>query len=233
MSFTRAILLLLLAFAAHAQDSVRTLAGHALQSGSQDGPAAEARFHDPAAIVSDPSGNLYIADSRNNAIRRIAPNGSVTTITASNPPFDTPSGLAISPHGLIISDTGNHIVRRLNADGSIVTIAGVPGQTGSENGSIARFDSPLGVAASSNGTIYVADGVEGVCAPIKVLHFLEGEWTRAAAAEDDGLIAGFVNDAIAIESARNGNGGMFGSVSGDEFRIWRRAEAHVSGDVFG
>jgi DNA-binding beta-propeller fold protein YncE len=159
LSFTRAILFLLLTLAAHAQDSVRTFAGRALQSGSQDGPAVEARFHDPAAIVSEASGNLYIADTRNNAIRRVTPNGSVTTITASNPPFDTPTGLAISPHGLIISDTGNHIIRRLNSDGSIITVAGAPRQSGSEDGpaSNARFDSPLGLATSTNGTIYVAD----------------------------------------------------------------------------
>lgn len=159
MSFTRSIIFLLLAAAAHAQDSVRTLAGRTLQTGSQDGPAAEARFHDPAAIVADASGNLYIADTRNNVIRRISSNGSVTTIAASNPPFDTPSGLAISPQGLIISDTGNQIIRRLNSDGFIVTIAGAPGQPGSEDGpaSTARFDSPLGLAASTNGIICVAD----------------------------------------------------------------------------
>ena len=129
---------------AFGQDSVRTVAGRALQSGAADGPAVEARFNDPAAIAADAAGNLYVADSRNHVIRRISASGVVTTIAASNPSFNTPSGIALSPQGIFVADTGNHIVRRINSDGSITPIAG-------------GFDNPLGLAVSTNGIVYVAD----------------------------------------------------------------------------
>lgn len=159
MRFIFAIFLLATPLTPVAQDSVHTLAGRALQNGVHDGPAAEALFSDPAAIACDPAGNIYIADSRNNIIRRISPNGAVTSITTSGPPFESPNGLTISQQGLIVSDTGHHVIRRINSDGSTTTIAGVFAQSGSEDGaaSAARFDTPLGLAVSTNGIIYVAD----------------------------------------------------------------------------
>jgi sugar lactone lactonase YvrE len=141
------------------QESVRTIAGRALQTGAQDGAAFTARFNDPAALAADSAGNVYVADSRNNCIRRISPNGAVNTVVTAGAAFDTPSGLAISSQGLIVADTGNHVIRRINADGSVTTIAGSVGQSGSEDGvgAAGRFDSPLGLAISTNGIIYVAD----------------------------------------------------------------------------
>jgi DNA-binding beta-propeller fold protein YncE len=83
----------------------------------------------------------------------------VITLVTSGAPFDTPSGIAISPQGLIVSDTGHHVIRRINPDGSTTTLAGAFGQSGFEDGvgSAARFDSPLGLAIATNGVIYVAD----------------------------------------------------------------------------
>src|SRR4051812_8588915 len=149
----------MLGFSMRGQDSVRTLAGRALQAGAQDGANTEARFNDPAALAADESGNLYVADSRNNLIRRVSPGGSVSTIAIIGTGFDTPSGIALSPQGLIVSDTGHHVIRRINADGSTTTIAGSFGESAFQdgNGSAARFDSPLGLAIGTNGFIYVAD----------------------------------------------------------------------------
>ena len=159
MRFFAAITILLLCFSAHGQDSIRTLAGRALQLGAQDGSKSEARFNDPAALAADATGNLYVADSRNNLIRRISPDGSVVTIATTGPGFDTPSGIALSPQGLIVSDTAHHVIRRINPNGSTTTLAGLFGESGPEDGigSAARFDSPLGVAVATNGVIYVAD----------------------------------------------------------------------------
>ncbi|HUS33962.1 MAG TPA: NHL repeat-containing protein [Verrucomicrobiae bacterium] len=150
---------MLITLSAVAQDSVRTLAGRALVTGKQDGSAAEARFNDPAALAADSAGNLYVADSRNHAIRKIAADGSVFTISVSGTAFDTPSGIAISPQGLIVSDSANHVIRRINHDGTTTLIAGIFGQSGFDDGpsSSARFDSPLGIAVATNGVIYVAD----------------------------------------------------------------------------
>src|SRR5688572_13902913 len=154
-----------------AQDSVTTLSGQPLSSGASNGPVATALFNDPAAIVADASGNLFIADSRNHCIRKISTNGLVTTFaglagtagtsdgsTAAR--FDTPCGIAIAPSGdVYVSDTGNHTIRRITPAGSVTTIAGTAGQSGLADGlgTAARFNSPLGLAVSTDGTIFVAD----------------------------------------------------------------------------
>jgi len=157
----RLFAILLPAFLAHsasAQESVATLSGSPLVIGLTNGAAANALFNDPAALACDTNGNIYIADSQNHAIRKINTQGAASTFAIG--PFDTPSGIAIALDGtLIVSDTGNHTIRKVASDGTVSTLAGLPGQSGFVNGigSAARFNSPLGVAIASNGTVYVAD----------------------------------------------------------------------------
>lgn len=164
-------ILLLVVTALHAQDSVATLAGRALVSGSSNGPAATALFNDPAAIVADTTGNLFIADSQNHVIRKIGTNGSVSTFagqagmpgssdgSGSQARFDTPSGIAVGNGDFYVSDTGNHMVRRITSAGVVSTIAGLSGQSGFTNGvrAAARFNSPLGITVAGDGTIFIAD----------------------------------------------------------------------------
>jgi hypothetical protein len=199
----------LLCLSTHSQDSVRTIAGRALQTGAQDGSAFEARFNDPAALAADAAGNVYIADTRNNCIRRISPNGAVNTIITSGAALNTPSGLATSQQGLIVADTGNHVVRRINADGSVKTIAGSVGQSGSEDGlgSAARFDSPLGLAISTNGIIYVADcgnHLIRVISPEGVVTTIAGSAAAWGSADGTGSSARF-NGPIGLALDRAGN----------------------------
>ena len=152
------ILFALLAHSARSQDSVTTLAGLPLITGLTNGPATNAVFDDPASLACDGSGNLYVADSQNHVIRKIDTHGAVTTFAAAQ--FDTPSGIAVSPDGVIyVSDTGNHTIRRITPEGAVSAFAGAAGQSGFIDaiGSAARFNSPLGIAVSSNGTVYVAD----------------------------------------------------------------------------
>lgn len=164
--------LLLSVVSLHAQDRVTTLAGQVLVSGITNGPATNAAFNDPAAVVADAVGNLFIADSQNHVIRKIGTNGWVSTFAGQagtrgssdgnsfQAQFDTPSGIAITPDGdFYVSDTGNHIIRKLTLAGTVTTLAGIPGQSGftDGNGPAARFNSPLGIAVGTNGTIYVAD----------------------------------------------------------------------------
>src|SRR5688572_14583655 len=94
---------LLSAFSLLAQDSVSTLTGRPVTNGGSNGPVATALFNDPAAVVADAAGNLFIADSRNHVIRKVATNGTVSTFagqagtagTGDTPArFDTPSGIA-------------------------------------------------------------------------------------------------------------------------------------------
>src|SRR5687767_941599 len=114
---------LLVFFPLSAQDSVMTLAGQAMVSGSTNGYSTNALFSDPAALVADSAGNLFIADSQNHAIRKIGTNGLVNTLagqlgvagnrneTGAQARFDSPCGIALDQNGnLFVSDSGNHTV---------------------------------------------------------------------------------------------------------------------------
>jgi sugar lactone lactonase YvrE len=166
------LMLSTLAIGLRAQDSVTTLAGRTLVSGAADGTGTNALFGDPAAIVTDASGNFFVADSQNDAIRKVTTNGVVTTFagqlgipgnvnaTGTNAKFDAPCGLAFDANGnLFVSDTGNNTIREITPAGAVSTIAGVAGPGGFADGAAgsALFSAPLGIAVATNGTIYVAD----------------------------------------------------------------------------
>ena len=156
----------------HAQDAVTTLAGQALVSGAANGTGTNAIFNDPAAMVADENGNLFVADSRNHAIRKITPGGLVTTFagqlgvagnangTGTNAQFNSPCGLTFDQAGnLYVSDTGNGTIRKITSAAKVSTFAGVAGVGGFLDGAagVALFSSPLGLAVAPNGTVYVAD----------------------------------------------------------------------------
>lgn len=164
--------LALLGPVALAQEVVTTLAGTTLTSGTNSGPAGTALFSDPTGLALDAAGNIYIADNQNHAIRKLSTNGIVSTFagkigqtgftngTGTNALFNNPSGVAFAPNGtLYVTDTGNHTIRAITTSGVVSTLAGLPGQNGATNatGSLARFDTPLGIAVDAAGTIYVAD----------------------------------------------------------------------------
>ena len=164
--------LCLLAIAVRAQDSVTTLAGQALVKGAANGTSTNAQFNDPAAIITDAQGNLFVADSQNHAIREIATNGLVTVFagqpgvsgtangTGTNAQFNTPSGLAFDGNGnLFVADTGNNTLREITSGGGVSTIAGIAGSGGFADGAAgaAQFSSPLGLVVAANGTLFVAD----------------------------------------------------------------------------
>jgi len=166
------VLLLTCACPLRAQDAVTSLAGQPLISGGANGFGTNALFSDPAAMVADTAGNLFVADSGNHAIRKVSPMGVVTTIagqlgvsgsgggTGAQAKFNRPCGIALDRAGnLFVSDTGNHTIRKITPAGSVSTIAGSMGQSDFANGSgtTARFSSPLGLAVAANGTLYVAD----------------------------------------------------------------------------
>jgi sugar lactone lactonase YvrE len=140
------------------------------QPGLRDGPAADARFSDPFGVAQAPDGTIYVADAGDaQRIRRISPDGVVTTAAGGQrgfadgagaaAMFDTPSGLALDSNGnLFVADTGNNAIRRLGPDGVVTTVAG-DGRAGFRDGPArrARFNGPLGVALDASGRIIVAD----------------------------------------------------------------------------
>lgn len=143
--------------------------------GFTDGAGPMARFNAPSAIALDPSGTLYVADTGNNAIRRVSPDGVVTTIAggpeagyvdgpAAGARFNGPVGIALSPGGrVIVADTYNDRIRAIDPGGTVVTLAGGAGPGAVDGGADqARFDTPCGVAVDGAGNILVADTGNGL-----------------------------------------------------------------------
>ncbi len=149
-----------------------TLAGLASGPGSTDGTGSVARFNHPTNQAIDASGNLYVADTNNNTIRKIAPGGVVTTLaglagsagsadgTGSAARFSAPTGVTVNAAGTVfVADTGNSTIRQITPAGVVTTVAGLAGNTGSTDGTgtAARFRSPFAVTADGSGNLYVAD----------------------------------------------------------------------------
>src|SRR5439155_440578 len=152
--------------------AVTTLAGSAGQSGTEDGTGTAARFDYPTGVAVDSAGNVYVADSYNNTIRKITPAGAVTTLTGSagefgsgdgigrGARFNDPIGVAVDSAGNVyVADSNNHTIRKVTSAGAAATLAGSAGQMGSGDGTgtAARFNDPTGLAVDSDGNVYVSD----------------------------------------------------------------------------
>jgi DNA-binding beta-propeller fold protein YncE len=128
-------------------------AGVPFQSGHADGPALDATFNAPRGLAFGPDGSLYVADTGNDAIRRIR-DGVVTTVVTG---LKSPAGIDVDPGGNVyIAESGNHVIRVLRPDGTLDVLAGVLGQPGYADGEAARFDSPTGLRLAG-GALIVAD----------------------------------------------------------------------------
>jgi len=152
--------------------NVTTYAGSPGVSGATDGPVATARFYAPQGVAVDASGTLYVADTNNSTIRRISPDGMVSTLaglartpgssdgSGSNARFHFPAGLAVNALGTVyVADEFNATIRVLTPGGTVSTLAGSPGQIGTVNGTgaAARFCTPRNLALDGSGNIIVAD----------------------------------------------------------------------------
>lgn len=212
-----ALALLLAPLASHAGDSIRTLAGAPEIAAHADGPRGLARFSDPAGLALDAAGNLFIADSANHCLRRLAADGAVTTL-AGRPGqagfdavhFDSPTALVVAPEGTVfVADTGNHAIRRVLSTGIITTFAGKPGEAGATNavGPAARFNSPLGLAFAADGTLLVADSGNHVIrrvAPDGAVTTLAGELESWGATDGPAATARF-NGPVGLAFDRSGS----------------------------
>jgi sugar lactone lactonase YvrE len=135
---------------------VSTVAGAAGQNGFANGPAADARFDEPAGIAVDAEGNVFVSDRWNRVIRRITPNGTVSTLAGT---YNTPGGLAFDSSGyLYVADTAGAAVFVIAPNGAISRLAG-EGTHGFADGvgEAARFSNPTALALDSTNNVYVSD----------------------------------------------------------------------------
>ncbi|MEB2360009.1 MAG: hypothetical protein HUU41_09780 [Bryobacteraceae bacterium] len=142
---------------------ITTIAGTGIAGFSGDGgAAAEAQLTAPAAIAVDSTGAVFVADTGNHRIRRIAPNGIIETlINGEVADLNLPTAIAIGPEGrLWIADAGNHVIRVWKPDGSLETAAGTgePGFNGEEGpGNRMRLSAPSGIVVAPDGVVLFSD----------------------------------------------------------------------------
>ncbi|WP_158584058.1 T9SS type A sorting domain-containing protein [Reichenbachiella sp. MSK19-1] len=148
---------------------VTTFAGSGVNE-SVDGNGLNASFISPRGLTIDAAGNLYVTSIYGHAVRKITPDGDVTTLAGSgtagntddngtSASFNEPVGIAVDGSGnLYVADTKNHKIRKISTDGDVTTLAGSgnPGST-DENGVNASFNTPVTVAVGQNGHLYVSD----------------------------------------------------------------------------
>ena len=166
---------------------VMPLAGQPGTGAWADAPTGSgARFNGPRGVAVDPQGNVYVADSGNNAIRLIKPSGAVSTLAGNpllteygaqiggyqegvgtNALFNLPTSVAVDSSGnLYVADYNNNVIRKLTKSGSLdiwgsSLLAGLPTSAGIGSadgvGTKAQFNYPRAVAVDAAGNVYVAD----------------------------------------------------------------------------
>jgi DNA-binding beta-propeller fold protein YncE len=145
--------------------AVATLAGNG-SCGSADGAGTSAQFCNPKGIALDRWGNLFVADTGNHTVRRIEPDGKVSTLagqpgqcaaTDGSPGQSrlcAPAGIDVDGNDLYVADTGNATIRRINLDNVTSTIAGVAGRHGIQLGALpGGLDHPIGVTLAPDGSV--------------------------------------------------------------------------------
>jgi hypothetical protein len=154
-----------LVFKVDGTGSLTRVAGNGKAGYSGDaGPAAEAQLNSPQGVALDTGGTLYIADTGNNVVRRVTPDGTITTVAggvATATQLNAPAGVALDDAGnLYIADTRNCVIREVTAAGAMVTVAGTSGSCGFSGDGGApvacQLNNPAGLAVVP-GALYIAD----------------------------------------------------------------------------
>jgi len=182
--------------------AVLTIAGQGGVCGALDGSGTTAQFCNPKGIALDPSGNLWVADTKNNTIRKIDQAGHVKTVagkagvcgSADGPAaaamFCGPSDITVDKwDNVYVADTGNSTIRMIDPKGNVTTLAGAAGVCSSADGAAgtSRYCSPSGIAVDSRDNLYVADTGNSTIRRIDVNNVTT---TVAGVAQQHGIVLG-------------------------------------------
>jgi len=197
--------------------SILTVAGSGATGNSGDqGKAVQAQLQNPSAVAIDSHHNLYIADEASHVVRRVSPEGVITTFAgtgaagsngdnglANEAQLRRPVALALDAAGnLYIADADDHKIRKVSTNGTISTFAGNgAAEFSGDNGpaTAAQLSSPSGVAVNAYGTVYIADTGNN----------------RVRKVTGDGLISTFAGTGVA-GSAGDGNAAYFAQLNGPD-----------------
>ena len=154
---------------------INTVAGNGTATFAGDGgTATNASLYNPSSVACDPFGNLFIADTGNNCIRKVDTNGVITTVAgngtnsysgaggvATNASLSGPTGVDCDPFGnVFIADNGNSLIRKVDTSGFITTVAGNGTNSYSGDGGAATnagLSNPVGVTFDASGNLFIAD----------------------------------------------------------------------------
>jgi sugar lactone lactonase YvrE len=198
------------------------LAGTPGFAGWHDGAGSYALFNQPGGNAVDGAGNVYVGDTGNGVIRKVATDGTVSTLagsatnrgnqdgTGANASFSSPGGVAVDSAGNVyVADAFNQTIRKISAAGAVTTLAGSPGNRGEADGTggAAQFNHPLDVAVDGSGNVYVADAFNDTIrkiTPAGVVTTLAGSAGISGSNDGTGMNALFNQPAgIAVDGSGN------------------------------
>jgi trimeric autotransporter adhesin len=204
--------------------AITTVAGNGTPGYGGDGGAATgAQLSSPMGLAADTSGNLYIADFSNSRVRKVASDGTITTVAgngsagysgdggpAANAQLNLPQDVAVDAAGnLYIADTGNTVIRRVTSGGAISTVAGTgfPGFSGDGGqATSAQLGNPTAVAADAVGNVYIADsGRIRRVLPGGIILTIAGTGVRGYSGDGGPAAAAALNAPSGIASDASGN----------------------------
>lgn len=202
--------------------ALTTIAGALNEAGSSDGIGGAARFRAAHGVAVDAAGNLYVADSGNNTIRKVTPDGLVATIAGQAGPagsadgpasmarFDYPTGIAVAPDGVVyVADSFNHTIRKIDRTGLVSTYAGAADVEGSADGpaAAARLLVPQGLAIDATGNLFVCDSFNATIRRIGadgVVTTIAGQAVEAGSRDANGGDARFDRPSdVAVDDSGN------------------------------
>jgi sugar lactone lactonase YvrE len=206
--------------------TITTVAGNGTAGYSGDGgPATAAELSAPNGVAVDSAGNVYIADTSNSVIRKVAAGtGFITTVAgngtsgyignggpATSAELAYPYGVAVDGAGnLYIADTYNVVIRKVATNGNISTVAGtnIPGYTGDgSTATLAELNYPYGVAVDSSGTLFIADTGNSVIRRVASLNITTVAGTTSSGYSGDGAAATSATlqnpQGVAVDAAGN------------------------------